>query len=381
VGEMIVFTTALNDAQMIIVQNYLAGKFNITLSSNDYYTMDNAANGNFDYDVAGIGRVDASNIHNDSKGTGIVRMFNPSALGNNEFLFWGHDNATMLTTTANVPTAAGVVQRLTRIWRLSKTGTVGTVTVSFDLTGLGPVVPSDLRLLIDRDNDGLFSDETVGTGGVINGAALISGSEYGFSGITFNNAERFTLATINNVATPLPVELLSFSATCAINHAVELNWSTASESNNAFFTLEKSTDAIHWNTVSTVEGAGNSNAFHAYTQTDVVDVSAELIYYRLVQNDFDSHATTSGIIAVECTTDEEFTVYPNPSGGLINIMAKDINQKNILVYNNMGQCIHPQVIASDNAHCSINLYGQPKGIYFITVAGDSQSTSKKITLE
>lgn len=70
INEFIIYNFALNTAQTIIINNYLAAKFGLTLSSNDCYSNDNVANGNYDYEVAGIGRVDASNIHNDAQGSG-----------------------------------------------------------------------------------------------------------------------------------------------------------------------------------------------------------------------------------------------------------------------------------------------------------------------
>jgi hypothetical protein len=64
--------------------NSLAAKYNIT--NNDIYKEDDIAEGNYGYEVAGRGRVDVSNIHNDAQGTGIVRSLNPSGIGDNEFL-------------------------------------------------------------------------------------------------------------------------------------------------------------------------------------------------------------------------------------------------------------------------------------------------------
>src|SRR5690606_25858411 len=84
-SEIIIYRKSLNITERIIVNNYLSAKYNIPLSSNDLYLMDNPANGNYDHDVAGIGRLTASDLSNDGKGSGIVRILNPTNLGNNEF--------------------------------------------------------------------------------------------------------------------------------------------------------------------------------------------------------------------------------------------------------------------------------------------------------
>ncbi|MDG1477376.1 MAG: hypothetical protein P8Q14_09535, partial [Vicingaceae bacterium] len=215
--EFIVYDEALNSAQTIIVNNYLSAKYGFTLSANDVYLRDNPGGGNYDHEVAGIGRVDANNIHNDAQGTGMVRILNPTNLNDGEFLMWGHDNGVAeATNTTDVP---GIVAaRFDRIWRVNERTTsntacnVGSIDMRWDLNGLGAITASDLRLLIDDDNDGVFSDETP-----IAGATDLGGGIYQFAGVTggaggIRNSRRFTIGTINATQTPLPIDLISFNA-------------------------------------------------------------------------------------------------------------------------------------------------------------------------
>ena len=180
IAEVIVFNALLNDTQKILIDNYLSAKYNIPLSSHDYYTQDEAINGNYDFEVAGIGQLISSDAHADAQG-GMVRILNPTGLTLNdtEFYIWGHDNApAKATNTSDIPAAEGIEARLERIWRGSETGTVIQFDVWFDLSGLGPVTASDLKLLIDTNNDGAFADETSLGGGVVGGATLVSGILY-----------------------------------------------------------------------------------------------------------------------------------------------------------------------------------------------------------
>jgi hypothetical protein len=101
-----------------VVQNYLAAKYGVSLVANDLYRQDDVANGDYDYEVAGIGRVDASNQHLDAKGTGLVRINAADDLDDSEFLFWGHDNDELRATNTDVP--IGVLRRLERVWRVSE---------------------------------------------------------------------------------------------------------------------------------------------------------------------------------------------------------------------------------------------------------------------
>jgi hypothetical protein len=89
--EFIIYSATLNEAQRILLNNNISAQYGYSLSANDLYTMDNPANGNFDFEVAGIGQASDGSRHIDAKGSGAVRMWNPSGLANNEFLIWGHN--------------------------------------------------------------------------------------------------------------------------------------------------------------------------------------------------------------------------------------------------------------------------------------------------
>jgi hypothetical protein len=314
IGDLIFYYSALNDVQMIIVQNYLAAKYNGTLSSNDNYTMDDAANGNYDFDVAGIGRINGSTLHDDSQGTGIVRILNPSGLGNGEYYFWGHDNGTLgAWGVSDYP--AGLQGRLARVWRGSEVGAITSFDVRFDLTGLGSVTANQLRLLIDTDNDGTFADETTGGGGIISGASLVSGNVYQFTGVTgLNNTIRFTLGTTNYTATPLPIELTGFSA--EVNgDRIDVSWKTASEKNCDYFEVERSADAINFTKLFQVNSkapGGNSQSILNYLISDNSPLTGTS-YYRLKQVDKDGAWSYKELVAANYSIKNfGFVVYPNP---------------------------------------------------------------------
>lgn len=94
----------------------------------------------------------------------------------------------------------------------------------------------------------------------------------------------------------LPIELMTFEG---VNKNIfnELRWKTASENNNDYFTVEKSTDGEDFNLVQTVEGAGNSTTVNQYMIMDY-DFVYGINYYRLKQTDFDGKETLSNIIAI-----------------------------------------------------------------------------------
>lgn len=96
---------------------------------------------------------------------------------------------------------------------------------------------------------------------------------------------------------PLPVVLVSLDAQNDGQVNV-IQWQTKSESNNDFYTLERSTDGETWTTLSNLDGAGNSSEILDYQFRDFF-VSDQVVYYQLWQTDFDGVTTNLGIVAVE----------------------------------------------------------------------------------
>ena len=185
--EVILFNSRVNNAQRIIIQNYLSAKYgNISISQN-YYNEDNAANGNFDYKVAGIGRTNPSNIHSDSQGTGIIRINNASSLGNNDFLFWGEDveNANYEFSESS---SANYISRIDTKWRVSERNNVGTVTVSINASDINfnsAEGCNQLQLVVDNNSD--FSSPTTTY------TFTLGGGVYTANGVNFTDNDYFTL--------------------------------------------------------------------------------------------------------------------------------------------------------------------------------------------
>src|SRR5450631_4548333 len=124
-------------------------------------------------------------------------------------------------------------------------------------------------------NNAAFS---MATGDTLEGRALST-----TGAVSINNAYANDVCAVF----VLPVELLSFTAVCDKQHAV-LNWSTATEFNNNYFTVEKSAEGISWLEVGTVEGAGSSSLPHTYSLTDLQSGRSNS-FYRLKRTDFDRH--------------------------------------------------------------------------------------------
>jgi hypothetical protein len=114
----------------------------------------------------------------------------------------------------------------------------------------------------------------------------------------------------------LPVELLSFTASQQ-GPSVELAWSTASEHNSAYFTVERAADNLHFSPVGTLPAAGQSSQLNSYRLLDT-DPRPGMNYYRLIQTDVDGHSASSSVQWVRYSG-QGGTVYPNPTVGLLQV--------------------------------------------------------------
>lgn len=132
---------------------------------------------------------------------------------------------------------------------------------------------------------------------------------------------------------PLPIELLFFYANLNENKMVDLNWATASETNNDYFTIEKTRDGVSFETVAVLYGVADSRAQKDYYQIDTNPYSG-LSYYRLKQTDFDGKYTYSALVSIENSNTENnlLNVFPNPSSnGIISITIQGNKSEQVTV--------------------------------------------------
>jgi hypothetical protein len=108
----------------------------------------------------------------------------------------------------------------------------------------------------------------------------------------------------------LPIHLVSFQAKLIDNNNnVTLDWTTASEINNNFFTIEKSTNLTSWDEVNRVYSMGNSNTFVNYScLDDLTSQQDPIIYYRLSQTDYDGNTKVynTNIVSVLINKEQQY---------------------------------------------------------------------------
>jgi len=212
---------------------------------------------------------------------------------------------------------------------------------------------------------------------------LSSNKTYAFASAvgTFNS--RFKLH-FNKSSNSLPIQLTNFDAKCTDSN-VDLNWSTATETNNDYFTIENSADANNWTFVKKVAGAGNSNSLLNYSAKDNYPLSG-ISYYRLKQTDFNGQSETFSPVAVNCTEESsqlDITYYPNPFTSKVFAVINNSISENatISIYNVLGSKVYNQKISHDQLELktfSLDLSKLVDGIYFIEFKSDTYSGISKI---
>lgn len=96
----------------------------------------------------------------------------------------------------------------------------------------------------------------------------------------------------------LPIELFEFGGVNILNYN-KLYWSTSSEQNNDYFTLERSINGVDWVVISKINGSGNSTSLISYEYKDYDYVKTNINYYRLSQTDYDGTKEYFKTIAIQ----------------------------------------------------------------------------------
>ena len=184
---------------------------------------------------------------------------------------------------------------------------------------------------------------------------------------------------------PLPIELLYFEAIYNINtEDVDLTWITATEINNDFFTVERSVDAIDFEKVVTVPGAGNSNQILNYAAVDE-DPYYGISYYRLKQTDYDGKYEYSNIVAVMIIKTSDLIIYPNPATENLTFLFNDVTDADVLIeiFDVQGKLVylkrHKTTKGANYINISLSSFSQ--GMYFVKLIAENSLFKAKFVKE
>jgi len=272
-------------------------------------------------------------------------------------------NVTSLGVNAATPIPLAINQLIaagaTRAFYITRTTAAGPTVAYTNGTAVGTALATDANMII-REGTGkelLFSTNFV--------------------------PRRFNGRVFYSVNPPcvLPIELSEFNVKQNGN-TVDLNWTTASEKDNAYFVIEKSVDGKSFETVKNVTGAGNSSSIKKYNETDASPING-ISYYRLKQVDFNGQSTYSELrsVSVKNTGKTFVVVSPSPAQNSINIeFNTDPGFISTLEISDItGKIVSSSSITSEKefTKTEVDVTGLNRGMYFVTLNGNNTSERVK----
>ncbi len=206
----------------------------------------------------------------------------------------------------------------------------------------------------------------------------------GQSSTTFQNTtpglNTYGAWTLSALVSPLPIKLLSFSAK-PNDEEVDLNWTTATETNNDFFTIERSANGKDFSLIGIKKGAGNSTTVLGYSAIDKEPLPG-ISYYRLKQTDFDGKFSYSNTIAVKFSGDQRLIIQagPIPATDKIILTCFGADHFSPELYQIDGRLvkIYPTVSSGMN---ELDISDLSKGSYILRVNSDFSQKSLRVIKE
>lgn len=187
----------------------------------------------------------------------------------------------------------------------------------------------------------------------------------------------------------VPVELTSFTGE-NFDGKVLLSWSTASESNNKGFEVEKLEDISlpdSWETIGFVEGNRTTTLNHQYSFIDKNTLQG-VYKYRLKQIDFDGAFQYSDVIEVAAALPDKYIVkqnYPNPfnPSTTIEYSLPQTSFVSIKIYDVLGkelEVLSKEIKPAGQFRVNWNAHRYSGGVYFYEVRSGSFTKTGKMIL-
>lgn len=188
----------------------------------------------------------------------------------------------------------------------------------------------------------------------------------------------FSPTTTGTSAVGLPISLISFEAFVQ-NAAVQLKWKTASEKNNDYFTVERSTDGSSFAEIATINGQGNSFVSVEYEAIDSKPQNG-INYYRLKQTDYNGQYAYSNIRSVLVDNIETPTVSNVAivlSGQDYIVQNPDLSITNMDIYNIHGELKNGSLL-KDIDNSIVVETNNMQGIYFLVIDRNGTKSTQRL---
>jgi hypothetical protein len=222
-----------------------------------------------------------------------------------------------------------------------------------------------------------LAGSVIGVAGV--NAGTTADPQVNRTGLTLANlSNTFHLGSVNAVSSPLPVKLVSFTAT-VVNGQVKLDWETAVETNNDYYTVQRSKDGTRWDSLERVAGTGNGNGASFYSAYDAAPY-AGVSFYRLVQTDFGGNEAYSSICAVNLQSlSSNITIFPNPATNVVLVGFPVGGEYTVSLLNSLGRSVTERAFSTGNT-IILNVSRVSPGIYYVVIEQGNKRETREVAI-
>lgn len=306
-----------------------------------------------------------------------MRLDNVGAAGSytysNVHVYLRHTSTQNFSTETGYPTTTGFTEVYSGGFTFNGTGVF---TFNFNITSFVYNGTDNLEVLIENrggDDQTWYEpwfDRTNGTAaGIFPGKVGWGGSWGAATGTSSNRRFNLALQFTNPgdiCAYPLPVELASSNLSCD-KHSTTINWETASEKNNDYFTISYSEDGKNWRAVKTIDGAGNSSESISYEEALNIQ-SSGVSYYRLSQTDFDGTTEILNTFTANCGEESILKLHPNPADDKVYLSSSEsLIEADIQLYDLKGKVYEITFSPSSKNAGEIDINHLARGVYTLRV--------------
>ncbi len=289
------------------------------------------------------------------------------------------DNLAARVETGIDPPIVNTVDFVDRTWFLEE-GTAGgnTFTGKFQWN----LSDENVNFTPNRTNAAVY--HYVGSAFQLESSSGLAGANpYTLNGTGITSFSPFIIGITSPIL--MPIELLSLTAKCEGDN-VRIDWATATEENNDYFTIERSKDkdGLDFKPIGTIKGAGNSSTILKYefvdTELPIADATA---YYRLKQTDYNGKYEYYGPLSVSCNSTDDWNLVlqnlyvQDELFGTFQIF--DTSQVQITIYDIHGRKLitNPLFVTKGSNLLKIDLRNISDGIYFFEINSNEKQLVKK----
>ena len=213
-------------------------------------------------------------------------------------------------------------------------------------------------------------------------ASATAGGRTTVSNVLVTDANFFRAWTLSSTTNPLPIELTSWKGECD-GGKVELTWSTSTETDNDYFTIEKSATGDTWEELARLDAAGNTLGETSYTYYD--ENVGGLSYYRLSQTDVDGQTEVFSTVAAGCDADytEIFNAWDNGNELQVIVSSTETNICELIITDAQGNVMlnrPAQAINKGFTPFSLSKAGIATGLYVITLQNANDVMTRRVFL-